>query len=366
MYRRPVHLESKLNSSAVLSRCEVEELRELRRLRARGWTEDGLDKHFVSQRQSADEPPVQSQHYWYREMANVMAGLNTVADFIPKCGSLNFLDLGCAPGGFSLHVLRTNPEAKGVGLSLSKSQGGHAFLLDESYQSRFEHKEQDLLEYDLLPETCHAVESPRITLPTAFLSHFDLVIIDGHPLRTYRPANPSNPDPSATTKPYGFALLLTQLISALCSVRPGGTIVAKMFHIECYPAAHLIYLLDIISDSLMVHKPSRIHATRASFYVVAKGVAREPERARLMEQYLDGLKALWHDLECGGSARAACSAKSHYEDLDFIVKSEDILDMDGYLPRLIELGRPVWGTQAKALRQFFNRKGLSDLPTAHT
>ncbi|KAI9063801.1 hypothetical protein FKP32DRAFT_1592034 [Trametes sanguinea] len=291
-----------------------------------------------------------------------MGELDTAAEFIPKLGPLYFLDLGCAPGGFSLHVLRTNPEARGVGLSLSESQGGRAFLLDESYRSRFEHKEQDLLEYDHLPQACHAAGALRRTLPTAFLGHFDLVVMDGQPLRTYRPAN--MPDTPNTASPCCFALLLTQLIIALSSVRPGGTIVAKMFHPECYPAAHLIYLLDAISDTLIVHKPSGMHATRASFYVIAKGVAGEPGRARLMEQYLDGLRALWHAFECGELARATRPAEECYGDLDFIIKAEDILDMDGYLPRLIELGRPVWATQAKALRQFFIRQGLPNLPSA--
>ncbi|KAJ2987331.1 hypothetical protein NUW54_g9456 [Trametes sanguinea] len=233
---------SKLDSNAILVRCEVEELRELRRLRGQGWRDDRLDKHFSSQRQRADRPPIHSQQYWYREMANIMDELDTAAEFIPKLGPLDFLDLGCAPGGFSLHVLRTNPEARGVGLSLSESQGGHAFLLDESYRSRFEHKEQDLLEYDHFPQACHAAGALRRTLPTAFLGHFDLVVMDGQSLRTYHPSNV--PDTPYTAKPCCFALLLTQLIIALSSVRPGGTIVAKMFHPECYPAAHLIYLLD--------------------------------------------------------------------------------------------------------------------------
>ncbi|KAJ2970809.1 hypothetical protein NUW54_g12647 [Trametes sanguinea] len=63
-------------------------------LYTKGWRDDRLDKHFSSQRQRADRPSVQNQQYWYREMANIMDELDTAAEFIPKLGPLDFLDLG--------------------------------------------------------------------------------------------------------------------------------------------------------------------------------------------------------------------------------------------------------------------------------
>ncbi|KAI8974609.1 hypothetical protein BD414DRAFT_424300 [Trametes punicea] len=362
------HPRSKLNPVTILERCHVQELSELKTLRGRGWADEGLDDRFWLQRHRADHPPIEAQYAWYHGMVDILQEIDAAAGFIPKSGPFRFLDLGCAPGGFSAHILKTNPDARGVGISLPESQGGHALLLDEAYLPRYEYLEHDLLEYDLLPLACHSARGRRGSLlSTSLLHHHDLVMLDGSALRTYHAPSSielNGSAPATTCRvSYGFTLLLAQLIIALSSIKPGGTIVMRLARIESYPAAHLVYLLDALSNTLVVHKPRRMHAPRASFYVVAKGVADTEERAAFMAWSLQGLKELWHELRCGGPGQNAIPAERRYDALDFIVETEHILDMNGYLPRLIELGRPVWGAQAEALRRFFMRKGLQDVPT---
>ncbi|KAI0666910.1 hypothetical protein C8Q78DRAFT_994630 [Trametes maxima] len=350
----------------ILERCAVPELRKLRKLRAGGWKEELLDDHFDSQRRTADVPPIKVQYIWYHGSANVLRELDSVAGFIQPSGCFEFLDIGCAPGGFSRHVLQRNPSARGLGVSLPESRGGHAFFLEPTYLDRYEYVQQDLLEYDLssADDTGAAVKGPLgAPLPSSFHDRFSLVMLDGHALRTYHVPDPivsDVPQPQNVRGAYSSILLIAQLIIALTSVNPGGTIVVTLSRIEAFPAAHIVFLLDAISDTVVVHKPRTMHAIRGSFYAIGKGVGSSEEHAALKGRYLEALKTLWGELKYGGTGGGARALRAN--DLDFVVTAEDILDFEGeYLGRLVELGRDVWETQANALQQFFRRKGMKNV-----
>ena len=71
-------------------------------------------------------------------------------------------------------------------------------------------------------------------------------------------------------------------------------------------------------------------------------------------RYLAGLRALWCELRFGGekgTGRAMVQG-----DLDFVATADEILD--GYVDRLVELGRDVWATQVDGLLGLFKRKGV--------
>ncbi|KAI0628184.1 hypothetical protein C8Q77DRAFT_1220973 [Trametes polyzona] len=314
-------LKRQLRASAILDRCCVKALKELRALRAKGWKNERLDMHFQKQRDRADEPPLEAQRAWFRSMVNIIRELDGVAAFIKPSGPFE-----CAPGGFA-------PEA---GISLPESQGGNALLLQpELMVDRFEYIAQDLLEYDLSPCPTSGTEH---CLPPRFLNRYlscDVMLVD-------------DPDQQPASYAHGGALVVGQLIIALASVRPGGTIVVTLHN--------LVYLLDKISATLIVHKPTAMHKYRCSFYAIAKGVGDSLERAELQASYLNGLCVLWSELHhggCDGSPRKLWGER----DLRFIVTPEEILDIEGYLDPLVELGRPVWATQAQGLSKFFGKKG---------
>ncbi|RPD58735.1 hypothetical protein L226DRAFT_548347 [Lentinus tigrinus ALCF2SS1-7] len=353
----------RLGPSVILERRDVPELKDLVAMRSRGWDNEDLDQHFTTLRKIADSPTKQTEHTWFGSMRSIMQELDRVAHCIPSSKQLSFLDVGCAPGGFSSYILQKNRTAIGMGISLPESAGGHALLLEEWLRSRYHHYPEDILNYHWSPAPADDVRDHRsLQFPHEFTGHFPLVVLDGHALRTYRH------DPSVIQSPGGDAdllkaahgayrdrLLITQLIIALESVTPGGTIVTRLSHIECFPAAPLLYLLDNISKKVVVHKPQTMHKSRGTTYVIAKGVFSSKETRSLRDEYLQGLKALWGDLKQGGPCEGIGRMLLE-RDLDFIASGEVIVEE--YVDRLIELGRQTWATQVEGLRVLFRRKNI--------
>lgn len=262
----------------------------------------------------------------------------------------------CAPGGFTSYILRKNERANGTGITLPKSAGGHTFRVEPRYLRRYKLIEQDILRYDYARESAGHHGGSLDPIPEDVKGSFALVILDGHALRTYEHGYEmeSSDELRAAHIVYRCRLPIAQFILALGAVSPGGTMLVRLSHIECFPAAQFLCMLDELSESIVVHKPRAIHAKRATFYVIAKGVARPGLRAQLKERYVEELRKLWVELGLGG--RYGRGRVMVPRDLDFIATSNEILD--GYLARLIELGRAVWMTQTRALRKLFRARGI--------
>ncbi|KAI1784462.1 hypothetical protein LXA43DRAFT_1042378 [Ganoderma leucocontextum] len=342
----------------ILKRRHVPELAELAQLRRKGWSDEGLDGHFTRQRKVADRSPHASEVFWFEMMKKGMSEMDGAVNILPKQHTpFEFLDVCCCPGGFSSFSLHKNPSARGVGLSLPVSSGGHPFMLEGHLRPRYDFIEKDILEYDLSPRVPGTLDSPD-RFPDSMLERFQLVIIDGHALRTYTsPTQPPLDDIKEAHLSYRDSLHIAQLIVALEAVRPGGTILTRLSHLESFPATHVLYLLDRLSDELVVYKPHSMHAYRGTFYVVAKGVLghRAPgDHLELKARYVAGLRQLWSELRWGGPG--GCGRRMASGDLDFVVSTEEILGE--YLDRLITLGRGVWRTQAQGLRRLFAKRGI--------
>lgn len=334
-------------SSAILAQ-NVFELELLKVLRKKGWDEEGLDGHFNRQRQIADSADDRMNSIWFNRMKKVFRELDVQARFVPTFGRLEFLDLGCCPGGFTSYILQKHHRAHGTGISLPVEQGGHPMALEQHLSSRFELHLADLLYYKL-----HSGHRPLLLtsmqpLPDGFAARFDIVILDGHFLRTYR--SPALTDPDEWDR---HRLLISQIVIALRSVRPGGTIVIKLSHPEKLLTAQILHMLDNLSKALCVHKPHSLHANRGTFYAIAKGIGRGPHGEK-QSQYLQGLEDLWHDITFGGETGRGRFMTA--TDLDFIATYDDIVTT--YLGRLIDLGRSVWLTQADALQVWFSKRGI--------
>ncbi|KAI8974610.1 hypothetical protein BD414DRAFT_181458 [Trametes punicea] len=291
-------------------------------------------------------------------MRGVLGELDKAADVVPWSAPFTFLDIGCAPGGFSTYVLLKNKQASGVGISLPVSKGGHELALNAQLRERLHFIEEDILTYDLSParrssEPANGIQWPGKPLPEECTRRYHLVMLDGHALRTYPTSGVTPEETQLAHARYRDALLIGQFIIALTSVKRGGTLVVKLSHVECFPAAHLVHMLDSISCSLVLHKPRFAHTYRGTFYAIARGVGKGT--AQLMAQRLEGLQALWHELRFGGQ-----SSEGRYmvtTDLDFVVTAETLLN--AHLDRLIQLSRSVWSTQVIGLREFFHKKGIA-------
>lgn len=248
----------------------------------------------------------------------------------------------CCPGGFTSYILDRNSSATGYGISLDVEKGGHPFHLEKYHRARFQLLFADLTYFQLGP----SVDSNPMLKPLPFRlkpRSFHLVVLDGHQLRTHKGARGWDID----------RLLISQLILALEAVRDGGTIVIKLSRLGHDRTAKVLCMLDMVCGSLSTCKPESMHAIRGTFYAIAKEVGQGADAARL-PAIIEGLRELWFELTFGGENGGGRFMLE--SDLDFVISKEELIDH--YLDRLIELGRGVWMTQARALHRFLQRKGI--------
>jgi len=317
-------------------------LTKLNKFRSNNNQKASIRAHFQHQRAQSDAPSPELQQSWFRSMKNVLEEVDQALRFIPQGCRFHFLDVGCCPGGFSSYILSKNSKATGVGLSLDVESGGHAYLLEEELQPRLELYLADITYYQLGAMVFH---DPRLKyLPfNAHNSPFDMVLLDGHPLRTS----------VGCTSYTGDRLIISQLIICLQTISMSGTIVMKLSKPERVITAKILYMLDNLSLSLACWKPVCMHATRPTFYAVAKGVGYGKQGYRL-PQLLHGLKLLWTSLTYGGAKGSGRPINA--TDLDFIVRDMDLQSTFG--DRLQRLSEPIWLVQEQSYRSWVEVEGL--------
>ena len=172
---------------------------------------------------------------------------------------------------------------------------------------------------------------------------FDVVLLDGHQLRTQTSALPWDND----------RLLISQLILGMQSVKHGGTIIMKLPMPHKPVSARILHLFDTTSYRTLCWKPNIMHANRGTFYAVAKGVGRGRGKHKI-PIILEALKALWVSLTFGGE-----EGSGRYmvpDDLDFLISMDDLVSYR--LDWLTKLGTPLWRVQKTALEKFYVGKRI--------
>ncbi|KAJ6512031.1 hypothetical protein C8R47DRAFT_1093195 [Mycena vitilis] len=310
-------------------------LHQLNLLRYKNARQPSDEAYFQYQRKQADAPDPALQRAWFHSMRRVLEEIDQVLPCVPEKMPFRFLDLGCCPGGFSSYILGKNPYACGVGISLPVENGGHACLLEEDVLPRFELYWADITRYQLGPAFINDPQLQNFPVSTGF----DLVLIDGHPLR------------SAHDNVYlhGDRLLISQVIAGLVSVAFGGTVILKQSKPERLITSQLIFLLDVLCTDVRTWKPVCMHATRSTFYIIAKGFRLGCQAVR-WPQILGGLMNLWVQLSYGGPHGEG--RRLLVSDLDFIVDDETL--KQAYAPRLRQLSEHIWTTQSKCLQGWRN------------
>lgn len=190
-------------------------------------------------------------------------------------------------------------------MSLDVDKGGHDFLLEEAYRPRFELLWGDVNAYQLSSQPLPGMKPLPIT-PATHPYGFALVLLDGHPLRTA-----AGPDEVHIV---GDRLLISQLIIGLTTVSHGGTVIIKLSRPDRLIMAQLMWLFDQLAMDVRTWKPVCIHATRDTFYLIARGMGFG-NSAGIYEYVLAGLRALWLDLAENGR-------RLREDDLNFIVRKE--------------------------------------------
>lgn len=196
-------------------------------------------------------------------------------------------------------------------------------MLPTYLRARYTVHYADMTKYDLRDGGSEGSGPP---LPFSSPS-FDMVIVDGHALHT-REFNSGVP----------HILLITQIIIALEALNDGGIIFIKLSKLASFSTASIFYLFDSICSSLETIKPRTVHGNRGTFYTIARGV----QRGEVLDGNINTLRAMRQSLINLGNSDAdlADSILPIYEQ---IVTSTQL--KEEYIPRLIELGTPVWEVQ---------------------
>jgi len=245
------------------------------------------------------------------------------------------LDMCAAPGGFLATAMKLNPEAEVVAFSLPHSDGGYYVLLDRDKKGCVKFLDITMLAADMgvtdIPEK-HPDAGRFLPRQLSETQLFDLVICDGHVLRTHTRA------PYRETREPA-RLKTTQLALGLEHIRPGGTMIV-LFHKLGYWDT-VCYLRRFAKfSSVQLYKPTEGHTQRSSFYMVATDVkCQDPEAILAIEDW----KALWRAATFGTEKDFAEALREGEP------SAEELLEEFG--SELVKHGKKVWETQANALAQ---------------
>ena len=185
---------------------------------------------------------------------------------LPKTdSSLRFLDIACAPGGFSQYLLDHFPESQGYGITLHEQIGGFPMAVEVYPASRFQ-----LCFFDLLSHPMHP--NPRI------YEKVHLVIGDAQYFpRTQEAIEEYKGKKAGTVTGGRLGLLLKEFVIGLESLEDGGIFA---FRFVVWEKVHsniirLFFLCFDLFDSVQPFKSEYQHTADCTFYAVCSGFQRE-------------------------------------------------------------------------------------------
>lgn len=260
---------------------------------------------------------------------------------------IQILDLCMAPGGFSAYTIRKNPMSTVDAFSLPEAEGGHPVLLSFGKRNtRVQVHFTDItmwakeLGVDDIPESHPEVSKFQSGWPYSCKS-YDLVICDGQALRTHEVAE---------YRRHGEQTRLTntQLVLGLQRIRPGGTLIMLLHKAYKWRCLKLLKTFNRFSD-IQIFKPSRYHAEKSSFYLIAKHV--QPEKEEAIEA-VNTFRNSWR--------AATFGTDQGDEENDELVDEDMVSVLDEFGPQFVELTRPVWAVQAAALREAMWMRGAAE------
>jgi len=227
------------------------------------------------------------QPYFRDQFETIFASINDALDGLFVDGNVEvFLDLGCAPGGFSKFIMENNPGARGLGITLPNIP----VLIDDTplaNTNRYRLKKADItqLNFDAQDSTFHPPPS-RVVLEE---NGYDLIIAG---------AFPTGQNVSATAR---ATLALSQLHAILSNLQPGGTcvIVANtkpfLWNVEMFAVLRRVF------QHIQPAKHDALHAIRSSCYFVCTNFNVDSGEAlslkRRVKSALNRLKLLDNSIE---------------------------------------------------------------------
>jgi hypothetical protein len=217
----------------------------------------------------------------------------------------------------------------------------------------------DMTTFSLKPPSSDNAASSSDLKPLPFPSNssFNLIILDGHVLRT-RPRLPG----------MNRILLFTQLLIGLQYIAWGGTIFIKLSRIHDPLTARILFMLDNISEGgVQTIKPSTVHSNRGTFYAIARRI----QRNRTLSEYIYRLHKI-RDEDIKQSERLIALPETRTLENNEVITEEEweandaVLDvlvslqkLERYeIPRLVQLAKPVWAVQRDGMQAMLQKKGV--------
>lgn len=307
------------------------------------------------QRENADHADEEGEKRFYKMMQEIADEMqNRTGAFMPRRRGYSFsgpmsprgglspqslrdtefksLDICMAPGGYTAAVLKYHPNAKAYGITLRVDQGGHPLHIEKGLLAGLQLLDVTMLAAEftdkILP-TNHPARADFLTVRPFKFHSFDLVFCDGMVLRTQE--RPTYREANEVTR-----LACAQMILALQRIKEGGTIIMLLHKIDAWGAASILYTFSKFA-AVQVFKPKSKHATRSSFYMIAKDV-RPDEAKTAVQEWKDA----WWKATFGGEDG---TGEQQVEPPESFVTAV----LEEYGERLMEMGRAVWRIQADAL-----------------
>jgi 23S rRNA U2552 (ribose-2'-O)-methylase RlmE/FtsJ len=269
------------------------------------------------------------------KLTNVISRLKDAGDD-PKA-----LDLCMAPGGFAGAVLRAIRNATVCGITLPVENGGHPMTMplwetNQRLQTLWLDITMLAAEMGVSNISPDHPEASKFSSSRPFEGQeFDLVFCDGNVLRTQK--RETYRDLKERVR-----LLTSQLVLAMQRIKAGGSLIIRFHKLEAVDTA--ILLRDFAKfSSITLMKPTKHHAMRSSFYMIAQDV--QPQHSEARRAVLDW-KNQWYKATIDTNERDMDTRAGENVDDD---KVTELLDSFG--PQLIALGEPIWGIQADGLRK---------------
>ncbi|KAG8746252.1 hypothetical protein FRC10_005501 [Ceratobasidium sp. 414] len=330
-------------NAALSARQDCAVLRELNELRVKGWRSGVIHEHFEHQRHQADyNKHDETDKFWANRMHDSMQQMNCNGRFVRAS---RFLDIGCSPGGYSTYVLKTCPNATGMGISLPVKDGGHGVAIPSDLSPRIDLVMQDLMAYDLAPDLPKPATNPTPLSALPFIPNtFDFVMCDAHYLRVC---------PDNVRRPWNWTrLLVSQLLLGLRAVSEGGAMFVKLSHVERPLTARILTALCRTANHVRTVKSRVLHVNRGTFYVLAQGVRTlSPEYRELVT----GLEQLWHIMTFQGNG--GYGREITWVEQDHVIPWTEVMSPRGVLC-IVRLGTKMWQIQRDALRGWLEWKGV--------
>eukprot|EP00741_Cyanophora_paradoxa_P008100 tig00001229_g7838.t1 len=244
-----------------------------------------------------------------------------------------FLDVCCAPGGFSRYIVqRMADDCTGVGLALPVSKGGFAVLFRSP---RFTALDADVLN---VQEPGQGQRWGHELLRYYASSHFDLVLCDGQFMQKNE----------GITRVRGWRLLLlAQFAVAFDNLSPGGTLLFRARHTSSRLHASCLYLFSTCFSDIRFAKPQ--FATHKSFVYISCtnfDASRRSEVLAILSEKIGALRSSAEMVE--------------------VLRGEDEEELAQTMaPGLLREFEPMWGMQLQALARWYRRIKAKIDPRAH-